>query len=119
MSRSKKIWLGIFTLLPVLFIGLYFVLFLGFYMELQMDTLPVDRDNVFGVRFIFMFLSIVLAMLSGFGMMIYYVIHANKSNMTSDNKILWILILVLASGIGNIIYYIVHILEFGKNNKQG
>ena len=117
MSRSKKIWLGIFTLLPVLCIGLYIFFFFSFFLNISGGNIP-NESEVFPKNFLFMFLMVIVALISGFIMMIYYIIHVNKSGMSSDNKLIWILILVLSSGLGNIVYYLIEILGFGKSSKS-
>ena len=117
MSRSKKILLGILTLLPVLCIGLYIFFFFSFFFDIAGGNEP-EISEVFPAKFRFLFLMIITALVSGFAMMIYYIIHVNKSDMKSDNKLIWILILVLASGLGNIAYYLVEILGIGKNKKS-
>lgn len=115
MSRSKKIWLGIFTFLPVIGFGLYFLFFFTFFLNIAGDE--VEHVDELPANFMIMFLAIMLAVISSFAMMIYYLIHVNRSDKKSDHKLIWILILVLASGIGNVAYYFVEILGFGKSKE--
>ena len=72
---------------------------------------PAMMIGSFGI----MFIAIMLSVISGLVMMIYYIIHANSNpNFDSNQKLIWILILVLANGIGNVIYYFVEILPANK-----
>tara|TARA_A100000171_G_scaffold53100_1_gene76842 strand:+ start:2156 stop:2539 length:384 start_codon:yes stop_codon:yes gene_type:complete len=117
MTKSKKIWLGILTFLPIAFIIIYIICF-ALYMMTCVDVLDSEMgdSNVtdpspffafFGIMFVMMFFTII----SAIGLMIYYIIHANNNpKFDSNQKLLWILVQVFAGGIGNIVYYFVEIL---------
>lgn len=121
MTRSKKIWLGIFTFLPVLGMIVYIIFFALYFFSFTTmidhnagsggEPNPAMMIGSFGI----MFIAIMLSVISGLVMMIYYIIHANSNpNFDSNQKLIWILILVLANGIGNVIYYFVEILPANK-----
>jgi hypothetical protein len=113
MTKTKKILLGIFTFLPVLFVMAYVFIFFKFFFSSmsspQFD--PYFNEEYFFGNLVLLILLIFAAIILGVGMMIYYIIHANKNpKFDSNQKLLWILILVLTSFIGNIIYYFVEII---------
>jgi len=113
MTKTKKILLGIFTFLPVLFVMAYVLIFFKFFFSSmsspQFD--PYFNEEYFFGNLVLLILLIFAAIILGVGMMIYYIIHANKNpKFDSNQKLLWILILVLTSFIGNIIYYFVEII---------
>ena len=114
MTRSKKIWLGILTFLPIFCMMLYFVFFFFFFFGIYTSEKTGNTSEVspvFFANFGLMFLFIILAVISGLAMMIYYIIHANSNpKFDSNQKLMWILILVLASGIGSIVYFFVEIV---------
>jgi hypothetical protein len=113
MTKNKKILLGIFTFLPAVFVMAYVFIFLKFFFSSmgspQFD--PYVNEEYFFGNLVLLILLIFAAMIFGLGMMIYYIIHANKNpKFDSNQKLLWILILVLTSFLGNIIYYFVEII---------
>ncbi|MEX0998257.1 MAG: hypothetical protein WDZ45_14485 [Flavobacteriaceae bacterium] len=119
MTRKKKIILGILTFLPVFSILAYFFVFLKFFFS-TLGTAANDPfiEEVFFESFIILFILIIVAILSGIALMIYYIIHANSNpNFDSNQKLIWILILVLSSFIGNIIYYFIEIIPDKQINQ--
>lgn len=113
MTKNKKIVLGIFTFLPLLFVFVYVFIFINFFFSSisSPQFYPyVNEDYFFGNLVLLIFL-IFAAIIFGVGMMIYFIIHANKNpKFESNQKLIWILILVLSSFLGNIIYYLVEII---------
>jgi formate/nitrite transporter FocA (FNT family) len=112
MSKNKKIILGVLTLLPIVFLVLYFLsfifLFLGIFNSAQNQTEP--DVNFFIGNFIFMFLLIFIAVIAALGTMIYYIIHiTNNTTFDSNQRLMWILILVFAGLIGNAVYWYMYI----------
>lgn len=120
MSLGKKIILGVFTFLPVTFVMAYvFIFFKFFFSSMSSPHFEpyVNEEYFFGNLVLLIFL-IFTAIIFGVGMMIYYIIHANKNpKFDSNQKLLWILILVFTSFIGNIIYYFVEIIPDKQINK--
>ncbi len=112
MTKNKKIVLGIFTFLPVLSILVYIFVFFNFFFS-SIGTPANDPfiEQVFFKNFFILFVLILIAILAGFALMIYYIIHVNSNpNFDSNQKLMWILILVLSSFLGNIIYYFIEIV---------
>lgn len=123
MTRRKKIWLGILTFLPLLFVIIYIICFAVYMfsfvnvLEAQAGDPEVADPTIFFGMFGIMFFMIFLSIISTIALLIYYIIHANGNpKFDSNQKLIWILILVLASGIGNIIYYFVEILPKEKTS---
>lgn len=60
-------------------------------------------------------LFIILASFIGLGIMIYYILHANKNpDLDHNQKIMWTLLLVLTGSVSTIVYYFMYILPDGK-----
>ncbi len=103
--------------LILIFVGYFVFLFSIITNASQLDSNPDDFPTELlgglAVIFIFIFLSVVLSLLS----LIYFVIHAVKNpNLDQNNmRLIWILIIVLVGGIGNLIYWIAEIQS--KNTK--
>lgn len=110
MTKKKKIWLGILTVLPFVFIVLYLIFFFGMFVFLSREQTPEDNPASFIATFFLLFVFIGLAVALALGTFIYYIIHAVKNPKYNDqNRMIWILILVLTNGIGSIIYFVTQI----------
>lgn len=113
MTKSKKIVLGVFTFLPLLCIIAYVLFFLKFFfssISLPGND-PFIDDQYFLNNFFILIILVLVGAISGFVLMIYYIIQANSNpKFDSNQKLMWILILVLSSFLGNIIYYFVEII---------
>ena len=119
MKKSTKIWLGILTFLPMLFVLIYIVGFILVLvtqiplLEREPNELPITFITSFFGVFIFLFFAIFTHL----GVMIYYIIHTSSNeNNDSTKKIMWILLLVFAGGIANILYYFLEI--YPKNDSK-
>lgn len=115
MSTPKKVLLGILTVLP-LFLGLlYFILFFVFFINTAADRMhdPDIRPDEFPFllgSFVPMMVLMLVAVVIGFALMIYYLIHiSNNRKFDSTQRLLWILIVIFASTIGQIVYYIMEV----------
>lgn len=118
MSKTRKIWLGILTFLPLVFFVAYFILFFFLFIN-TFQNIEQHNQNEFPVEFfttfIGLFICIGFAALSSLGIMIYYIIHANNNTANDSNKkLMWTLILVFTSTIGSIVYYFIEIIPNKK-----
>lgn len=122
MSKTRKIWLGIFTFLPLVFLIAYFIFFFTFFFSTFGDLLAVENNpNEFPTKFMSSFaLMSVFIMLMSFGslaLMIYYIIHAHNNETNDTNKkLMWTLVVIFTSTIGSIVYYFIEILPIKTNN---
>lgn len=112
MSRQKKIWIGVLTISPLIFLILYFVFFFGFFFNIIAQAESGQEPNpellmgFFAIVFIFIGLAVVLS----FASLIYLIIHAsNNPRLEGNDRTIWIVIIVLAGLVGNIIYWYVKI----------
>ena len=112
MKSSTKIWLAIFTFLPlallILCFGFIFIIFVDNIAELQHnhDKFPLEFLHSL---FWFVFLLIIMAMVS-LGIKIFYIVHLNNNeNNATNKKVMWTLILIFIGLIGSIIYYFIEI----------
>ncbi len=119
MSKSKVVFLGILSFLPVLFIALYFVLFFGFFLtgivEAERAGNQDDLPIAFFTNMVWLMGCLLLGITLSVGLMVYYIVHAHN-NPKNDNskKIMWTLILIFVGLIGNIVYFFVEILPLRK-----
>ncbi len=126
MSTSKKIWLGVFTFFPFVFLIAYFIIFFLFFfpvfiasdtgnMDATSGELPLEFLSGFVGLLILTFLMVIMSLV----VMIYYIVHVNKNTQLDNNKkIMWTLILIFTNGLGNIAYYFVEIIPLKKPNPQ-
>ncbi len=114
MTRSKKIFLGILSVMPIILtIGLLIYLFTGFIP--QMVTLDQQYGNnvppmaVLSNVFGFVLYAIILSLFH-LGLLIYFIIHAiNNKAVKSEERIIWILVFIFVSTVGFIIYWAIRI----------
>jgi hypothetical protein len=94
MARASRIWLGIFTFLPLVLIMAYLIAF-GFLVK---DVLIYDRLSVpvFTSMFWLFLVMLVLGIFS-FGLLIYYIIHVMNSKADSNEKLIWVLLFFVGS----------------------
>lgn len=115
MPLIKKIFLGIFTILPALFALLYGIIFFSFFFEMVLENphYPDDTHNNFPEfiqSFFPMAIMIFVAALAGFALMIYYIVHISKNEkFDTVQRLLWILIIVFTHTLGQIVYFILEI----------
>ncbi len=124
MTKSKKVWLGILTFLPIIFIGIFIFLFITLFLsniynfENNLDAQQVDFYRSMIIAFVFIVFAVIIRLV----LLIYYLIHVSD-NKNNDNtkKIMWILILVFVGTIGSIIYYFMEIypLKIEQETRNG
>ena len=106
MKKSKAIVLGIFTIIPVLYLVFFITFFVGMLFKAFGGANPNPPVNllllIFPIHFLMMILLIVL-------LMIYIVNVFNNTSVEPDKRSLWAIVLIFGSIIAMIVYWIVHI----------
>ena len=115
MSKTKKFWIGFFTFLPLIGILGYFFFFFSMFWNIahvgELEGAQIDDPAPFLGTFALVFVCLIIAVLSGIGILIFDIVHVvQNKKYTENNRLMWILILVLAGGIGSIIYFFVEIV---------
>ncbi len=110
MSKSKKIWIGILSFLPLFFAAILLIYMFAAFLPaiLEMDR-HGDGDippALFFSHFMpFILLCIFIGILH-LGLMIYFIIHAiNNQRVKSEERIIWVLVFIFANSIGFPIYW--------------
>lgn len=114
MTRSKKIFLGVLSVMPILLtIGLLIYLFIGFIPQMISIDQQYGNDvppmavlsHVFG----FVLYAIILSLFH-LGLLIYFIIHAiNNKTVKPEERIIWILVFIFVSTIGFVVYWAIRI----------
>jgi Phospholipase_D-nuclease N-terminal len=118
MSKAKKIWIGVLTILPGAMFAAYglffFFIFFGAFSG-AFDTKsnePPPFTTYMPIMMVIFFLGFGLTTI----MTIYHVIHINKSKtMSSNDKLMWMLIVILLNWLGDVIYWYMKIWKEDKN----
>jgi len=121
MKKSTKVWLGILTFLPVIFISVFLFLFITLFLSniYNFENFENNLKEDFFRSMIISFIFLVIAVIIKLGLLIYYVIHvSDNENNDSTKKIMWILILVFVGTIGGVIYYFMEILPLPSDNLE-
>lgn len=111
MSISRKLLLGLFSLLPMLFLVIYFIVFFSFFITIirnshNPDLLPEMMLEHIGSIIAFMLLMVITKL----GTLIYFIIHAvNNPAIDGTERIVWILVFIFAGMIGFPVYWYMRI----------
>ena len=108
MTKSRKLLLGILSLLPLVFMVFYFIVFFSFFFTIMRQA-QYDGDIMPPAffRHIAMFVGLALLMgLTQVGLLIYFIIHdiGNKA-VDSTERIIWILVFIFIGMIGFPLYW--------------
>jgi hypothetical protein len=116
MSKSKKILIGVLSILPVIFFALYFFSFISM---MFFERGPVNQDGGPAISFLISILMAIIGTILTLVMTIYHVIYISKSTtMNSSDKLVWILVVVLLNWIGDIIFWYVKIWKEPKSDAE-
>ena len=115
MSKTRKIWLGIFTFAPLLVTILGVIAFIGtfisFFSSVSQHQRP-DSPELFIGGFFAFFILILLASLADLAITIYYIVDiVQDKNVSENEKVVWALALFFGSFISTAVYYFVRILN--------
>jgi hypothetical protein len=110
MSKNTKILVGILTILP--FISFIFGIWLSISMITQFDHSDSAPDTA-ALRGLASFAIILgFAILLSIGLLIFYIVHAvNNKSLTSEERLMWILLFVFISTIAFMIYWVLKIWQ--------
>jgi hypothetical protein len=105
MSKSIKIVVGLFTLLPL--VGIIFYMWAFFRMFVSIATSDGAPDAVaFGENIASFFGILLFFMVLNIGLLIFYIVHVVKNKaLTSDERLMWILLFIFISFISFGIYW--------------
>jgi hypothetical protein len=118
MSRIKKIWLGIASFWPIIYMAL-FILF-AFLMVLLAPGSGGELEGVFAIMFLLLMLIHFITIALILGLMIYYIIDAVKSESLSQNgKIGWIVALFFGGFFAMPFYWYLNIWKKTETDPAG
>jgi hypothetical protein len=102
LSRSTKILIGVVSIWPLIYIPLFMIYILSTFMW---QPFPGGGAG-FGPGFIVLMIVHMLTAFISLGMLIFYVLHAVKNEkITSDMRIVWILLFFFAGIFAQPIYW--------------
>ena len=108
MAKGSKIWLGIFTFLPIDLVIAYMVAF-GLLVK---DVILYGNENQPMPLFSSMFWLFVLMLAMGivsFGLLVYYIILVVNSIVNTEEKLLWIILFLLGNVLAFPVYWYMRI----------
>jgi hypothetical protein len=115
MSKNIKIVVGLLTLLPLM--GIIFYMWAFFRMFMSIATSGGAPDAVgFQENFASFFGTLLFIMVLNIGLLIFYIVHVVKNKaLTSDERLMWILLFIFISFISFGIYWALKI--WGEEEK--
>jgi len=120
MSKSKKIIIGILTILPGFCFAAYFLFFFAFVIiGISMENKGSNLADNYFMMMPFLMVFMIVGGLLTVVMTIYHIIHiSNSTTMSSNDKLVWILIVVLLNWIGDVVFWYLKIWKEEKNDPQ-
>lgn len=114
MTKSAKILVGIFSILPIILFGIYIILAFSMFFSIMQNPMELEGDNfppsIFFRGMIPAFIVAILMGITAFGLLIYYIIHAvNNKNIDGNERLIWILVFIFAGMVGFPIYWYMRI----------
>jgi tellurite resistance protein TehA-like permease len=110
MSKNTKILVGVLTILPFISIIAYIWAMIKMISEISNAGSAPDALAFSG--FASMFIMIGITVLLSIGLLIYYIVHAvNNKSLTSEERLMWILLFVFISTIAFMIYWVLRIWQ--------
>ncbi len=109
MSKSGKVFLGILSILPIILLAVYLILFFGMFYTVLREGQHMDQGDMppafVGNIVLIVAFAIIMGLVS-LGLKVFYIIHAvNNRAIESNERIVWILVFVFAGMIGFPIYW--------------
>ena len=116
MKKSKKIWLGIATIWPVVYILLFFVVVFSFVIVGALNPglhAPVDNSPAsifFPVGFMAIFVLHMLTIMGSLALTVFYIIRVFKTEQLDQNmKIMWMLLLFFMGMLAQPVFWYLYI----------
>jgi Phospholipase_D-nuclease N-terminal len=114
MTKPRKVFLGILSLLPLALLVVYLILSVRLFFSMVSNLLEIE-DGIFPTNFFFteMLPSVILAIvmtITNFGLLIFFIIHVvNNRKIDSNERLIWILVLIFAGMVGFPVYWYMRI----------
>ncbi|MEM0999258.1 MAG: hypothetical protein AAGN35_19535 [Bacteroidota bacterium] len=114
MSTGQKIWIGLFTVSPLLVLFFMFVMLFREIPELerahhQVGDGPPEAFYSLMAGFFGGFVLFFLLMLGG---IVYYCVHALKNPaLSTEAQIVWVIVFIFTGLLANFIYYFLYIFH--------
>jgi len=111
MSKSRRLLLGILSVLPMILLVVYIFTFFTFIIHIlkhaqQEDIMP---DMMLG-NIAWMIIVVLLLAVSSLALLIYFIIHViNNKTVDSTERIIWVLIFIFAGMVGFPVYWYMRI----------
>jgi Trk-type K+ transport system membrane component len=110
MSKNTKILVGVLTFLPFVSFIVNVWYFLRVFAELSHSSNAPDTTAFNGLASFAAVLGFTI--LLSIGLLIYYIVHAvNNKALTSDERLMWILLFIFISTIAFMIYWVLKIWQ--------
>ena len=111
MSKSRRLLLGILSLLPLVFLAVYMVVIFSFFITAIRNSHDPNIFPEIMLEHIGGIIAVALLMVfTNLGMLIYFIIHAvNNKVIEGSERIVWILVFIFAGMIGFPVYWYMRI----------
>jgi len=113
MKKSKKIWLGIATIWPIVYLFLFVVVMFSVFIAAGLNSgphPPGEPSVFFPLGFMAFFLLHMLTIMCSLAMTVFYIIRVFKTEQLDQNmKIMWTLLLFFMGMLAQPVFWYLYI----------
>jgi len=111
MSKSRRLLIGILSLLPLLLVVVYTISFFGIFISaIRQHGRPEAFPEMMLDHIVWIMAVALLMGISSLAMLIYFIVHAvNNTAIDSSERLVWILVFIFAGIIGGPVYWYMRI----------
>ena len=117
MNQSRKVFLGILSLTPIVLQGIIISSVFGMVFEIASNSpyLPGTDDSLLFQSMFFLIMIGGVTALITLGLIIYYIMHVvNNKSLASNVQTIWVILFIFTGSIAIIIYWYLNIWK-GKS----
>lgn len=108
MKPTVKLILGLATLLPLVYMILYFVVFISLFFSSVLGNPPIGVPGE--QHFASMFIGHFIMMLWIMALLVFYIVHLFKNeSIPNDKKALWAIVIFLGNVLAMPVYWYIYV----------
>ena len=120
MKRKNKILLGIATIWQPVYMVLFMLFVFGMILLTGPGEEPGNLSPIFAGGFLLIFLLHFITIFLIMGLMVYYIVHAIKNeSLSSDMRIVWVLLFVFVGIVAEPVYWYTNIWKVADTVPAG
>lgn len=121
MTKSRKLLLGLLTLLPIVLLVIYLASFISMFFSLFSHGNDEEYvQHMMFTNFAWIMALALLMTLVALGLLVYYIVHAiNNERLVGNERIVWILLFIFLGIVGMPVYWYMRIWKADDAPRAG